>query len=70
MHIKKEKNMILLLLYAKITKKIKNILNIITYKCGFSNNYFMKNKGKPTKTNTKALKNHTKPKNIEKNVRN
>ena len=70
MHIKKEKNMILLLLCAKITKKIKNLLNIITYKCGFSNNYFMKNKIKSTKTNTKVLKNHTKPKNIEKSARN
>ena len=69
MYIKIKKYMVLLLLYAKNVWKIKNPLIIITYKCGFSNNYFMKNKGKPTKTNIKVLENHTKHKNIEKSVR-
>ena len=56
----------MLLLYSKWTKKIKKLLIIITYKCGFSNKYFMKNKGKPIKTNKMHDKNHTNKKNIEK----
>ena len=55
-----------MLLYSQSDKKVKNLFTIITYKCGFSNKYFMKTKKKPTKTTENVFENHIKHKNIEK----
>ena len=57
-----------MLVYAIFVKKIKNPFIIINYKCGISNNYFIKNKSKPTKTNKEEYENHKKHRNIEKTM--
>lgn len=58
----------MLLLYSKRGRKIKKLLIIITYKCGFSNKYFMKNKKKQIKSNIKYVENHINTKNMEKSI--
>ena len=68
MYIKNKKSGKMLYSSSKMMKKIKNLCIIITYKCGFSNNYFMKNKDETTKTNTNWFENHIKLKNMEKVV--
>ena len=56
----------MLYFYNSLQKKQTFSLIIITYKCGFSNKYFIKNKKIPTKTKISIVENHTKPKNMQK----
>ena len=56
----------MLYFYNNLRKNLTFSLIIITYKCGFSNKYFIKNKKKPTKAKIYSVKNHIKPKNMQK----